>query len=255
MTQYKTQIAKYLIEILVIIFGIIGAFALDYWNQNRVNKKLELEILNQIKEDLLDIRLDCKNDFIVHSIALNAHVRLDSFIANKIKFRKEMVFDFYWIKEDEYIFPNRTGYESFASLDPNLITDKKLKTSISYVYNHDFPRITKGNNLFPDINDFLSPYYQLNFKTNTDSKLKYDLLLENNYKISYPRERKIGNITDMEYIGFSPIDIGKTVKSDEFKYLLSEAKKYRMYKYRMYKNTIADVDHLISQIEKFVAKS
>lgn len=255
MGKYKSQIFKYLVEILVIIFGIVGAFALDSWNQNRNNKILEQKVIQQIKEDLIVVLQDLKNDFIVHEIALKSHFRLDSVIKNRVTYADKMTFDFYWIKEDEYIFPNRTGYQTLESFGTNLLSNQELKSYISYVYNHDFPRITKGNNLYPDINEFLTPYYQQNFKTNVNPDLKYTLILAENYKITYPREIKLGKDVDLEFIGFTPLDFKKTVNDNEFQYLLSESKKYRIYKYKMYKNTVEHVEELIKLIDKFAKGS
>lgn len=250
MQKYKTQIIKYLVEIVVIIFSILTAFALDTWNVNRNNKILEIKVLTQIHEDLGEILKDLKNDFIVHKIALKSHYTIDSTIKNSIPYSENLTFDFYWIKYDEYIFPNKTGYETLESLGTNLISNQELRTKISYAYNHDFPRITKGNNLHPDINEFLTPYYKKQFKVNANPSLKYVLTLEDNYIINYPRKYEIEGKVDFEFIGFTPIEYYKTMNDEEFKFLLSESKKYRIYKYKMYKNTIGHVEELINLIEK-----
>jgi hypothetical protein len=252
MQKYKTQIIKYFVEILVIIIGILGAFALDTWNVQRNNKLLEIKVLTQIHEDLTEILKDLKNDFIIHRIALKSHSTIDSTIKNRIPYSENLTFDFYWIKYDEYIFPNKTGYETLESLGTNLISSQELRTKIAYAYNHDFPRISKGNNLHPDINEFLTPYYKKQFKVNTNPSLKYVLTLEDDYIINYPRTYKIDGRVDMEFIGFTPIDFYKTMNDEEFKFLLSESKKYRMYKYKMYKNTITHVEELMNLIEKYV---
>ena len=237
-------------EILVIILGILGAFALDNWNQDRKSKNLEREVLKQIHEDLIVTLGDLKDDFIIHNIALKSHFNLENTINRNLSYVDSMTFDFYWIKEDEYIFPNRTGYEKLESYGINLISDKNIRTYISYVYNHDFPRITKGDNLYPDINEFLAPYYQKNFKPNNNPSLEYTLTLENNYIIKYPRKTDVGGVTDIQFIGFIPIDFDKTINDNEFKYLLSEAKNFRIYKYKIYKDTIDHVQELIAMIEE-----
>lgn len=251
MQKYKTQIIKYFVEILVIIIGILGAFALDTWNIGRNNKILEHKVLIQIHEDLTEILKDLKNDFIIHKIALKSHFTIDSTIKNSIPYSENLTFDFYWIKEDEYIFPNKTGYEILESLGTNLISSQELRTKISYTYNHDFPRITKGNNLYPDINDFLTPYYKKNFKVNSNPSLKYVLTLNDDFIIPYPRTYAIDGRAITEFIGFTPINFPKTMNDEEFKFLLSESKKYRIYKYKMYKNTITHVEELLDLIEKY----
>ncbi|MFM2394330.1 MAG: hypothetical protein RLZZ546_2312 [Bacteroidota bacterium] len=252
MNKYRSDILKYIVEILVIIFGILGAFALDRWNEKRNNKKLEKEVLTQISEDLTFTLEDLKNDFIVHEIALKSHFTLDSVIKNKVKYSDNMAFDFYWIKEDEYIFPNQIGYRNLESIGTSLISNQELRTSISYIFNHDFPRITKGNNLFPDINEFLTPYYQENFKANQKSDLKYTLSLENDYKIVYPREVNLKDHKDYQYIGFIPKDYNRTINDPKFNYLLSEAKKFRIYKYKKYKSSIANVEGVLVEIKKYL---
>lgn len=50
----KRKWAKYLLEILVILIGILGAFALNNWNESTKDRKEELKYIANLKTDLLE---------------------------------------------------------------------------------------------------------------------------------------------------------------------------------------------------------
>lgn len=48
----KEKWSEYLLEILVLIIGIYGAFALENWNDSRLERMEEIKVLNRVKNDL-----------------------------------------------------------------------------------------------------------------------------------------------------------------------------------------------------------
>ena len=53
LTTFSQKWPEYLLEILVLIIGIYGAFAVDSWNETRKQQIEEIELLQSIKADLV----------------------------------------------------------------------------------------------------------------------------------------------------------------------------------------------------------
>jgi hypothetical protein len=60
----KEEWYKYLLEIIVITAGILGAFALNNWNEDRLEREMELVILNEMQSEVqnnLDLIIEVIN--------------------------------------------------------------------------------------------------------------------------------------------------------------------------------------------------
>lgn len=52
-SAFKEKWPYYILEVLVIMIGILGAFGLNSWKEERINRTKEKELLIQIKENIL----------------------------------------------------------------------------------------------------------------------------------------------------------------------------------------------------------
>ena len=113
-------------------------------------------------------------------------------------------------------------------------------------YNHDFPRLTKGNTLNPDINEYLSPFFKEHFSVNRDTSKKYTLKFNDSIQITYPREIALGV---QHLIGYVPLNEEALVNNEEFRFLIGKSLEFRGYKFRFYQIAIADVKKAMRRIE------
>jgi hypothetical protein len=154
----KRKWAEYLLEIIVITVGILGAYALNEWNNRKERLKDEISILGEIqlglKSDLIDniqnvdacekannsikILLDGFEDDILYYDSLNHH------FANTII---------------QTAFITQEGlYNSLMTKGFDLISNKELRNRIIKMYDFHFHNIKVSENGFFVKNEALNNY-------------------------------------------------------------------------------------------------
>jgi len=242
----KENIYKYFSEIVIIVIGVLIAFYVSNWGQEVAERRSEKEVIAQIYFELSDNLIDLQNDLVVHQTALNSHLKIQQFLDDPLASNDSLMMDYYWVTKDEYIFPNTSAFEKMKNAGLSIIENDALRDLIILVYNNNFPRITKGNNLHPDINEYLRPYFQKNFKVNRDPNIMYTIEFNDSLKINYPRD--FGNGIK-QIIGYIPLNVEKLKQDEEFKFLISESLWFRLYKLRYYESSIKMVEQILNLIK------
>jgi hypothetical protein len=243
----RDKIIDFFIEIVIIIIGVLLAFYVTKLGDSQKQDQTEKEIIKQIYFELKENLVDLEQDFEVLKVAHASNLSVLSFLETNKKMSDSLVMDFYWMTQDEYIFPNTSGYENLKSFGLNLVKNDSLRSLITLVYNNDFPRITVGNNFNPNINQFLLPYYTENFALNKNSKLKYKLKLSDSVTIKYPI--KISNDLHLK-IGYKPINVEALKKDEAFLILANKTIEMRMHKLRYYATSIKRVKDILKMIKE-----
>jgi len=242
----KKHIYKYLIEIIIIVIGVLIAFYLTNWGNEIQKRKTENEIISQIYFELNDNLIDLKNDIEIHKTGLKSQLKIQRYLDNEKVNVDSLMMDFYWASKDEYIFPNTSAFDNLKNSGMGIIKNDSLRNLITLVYNNYFPRIAKGNNLHPDISNFLNPYFKKNFKVNRNPNIIYNLYLGDSLKIKYPIDYGNGI---KQIIGYLPLDEKKLKKDEEFKFLISEILLFRVYKINYYQLSIISIEKILNIIE------
>jgi hypothetical protein len=132
-TTLKEKWPEYILEILVITIGILGAFALNSWNDESNREEAELKILKEIKSNLeLDL-IDLNENRTGHFQNLQ---RLDSLKrAEEFQLTKEQVATNFYSAFRDYIYtPQRSAIETLTAKGVDLISDDSLRIGILRLY-------------------------------------------------------------------------------------------------------------------------
>lgn len=145
----KQKWAEYLLETFVIVLSILGAFALDNWNNDRKDKLKEIEILqgfhDQFKNDLVEI--DSSLTFYREGkesidIILN-HLENDQPYNDSLKFHFFRTTR-YWMTSDL----DNHQFETLKSIGVDLISNKALRQRIIKMYEDEDDWIEESENAY-----------------------------------------------------------------------------------------------------------
>ena len=225
----KKQWPEYVLEVLVITIGIIGAFTLNRWNDRVELRKQERQIIYQLKSDLESNLNDLQGDFTILRQGLLSHENVESYLASNTDYRDSMCFDFYWMARDEYTYPVGNSYRLLQNIGLDILQDDTLKSYVTYVFEDLYPRISKTSSFYPDIHSYLSDYLHSNFRVNRDTSLIFTLKFDFG-ELTWPIfEDRFGVEVD-QIIGYHPLDFEALKKDESFKMMINDTKEYRFIK-------------------------
>ncbi|MEQ9405777.1 MAG: DUF6090 family protein [Cyclobacteriaceae bacterium] len=148
---------EYLLEILVITVGILGAFTLNNWNENRKaienERRVLMEILDNLKEDRIQLlEAEILLDQSIQSITFLMRNDLEKVSTDTLSKHLAFLITFY-----KY-YPIDNGYESLKASDIS-ISNNELKNDISRYYEYNQNRTRSGlNDVEEQFHTFLIPF-------------------------------------------------------------------------------------------------
>jgi len=190
---------KYAIgEIILIVIGILIALQINNWNLYRKDKVKEIQLLTGIRNDILVDTLDF-NEIIR---GYQQEIQQNTVLHNHIIYQKEIDSSFVYLLKaaigtDSHFLYNRTHFKEAQKRGLAIISNQKLRGSISRLYEYDyaFYEIAENEseqfNIYRMMNKELVNYLEYDSTGLTMSKVLYNKILSDK-NLSFQIKRAIG---------------------------------------------------------------
>lgn len=200
---------KYAIgEIILVVIGILIALQINNWNEDRKQRKEEIEVLKEVKSALV---YDLKNAFpsLKNRSISRRNLAIDLLETIKTGEQLNDSINFIFLAGGETFRPSYTAYKALESKGIDLIENDSIKYGIIQIYDSDYVhlklRLEKNN--FANLRDYNRPFLYNNFKLNENemyTPLKPKALLDSEefkiilFKIKGSDGATINQLTGLE---------------------------------------------------------
>lgn len=217
---------QYLLEILVIIIGIYGAFALDSWKEYRQDRAKEIKYLKNITSNLKEDIKDYQFNFGFTVEMKKSNERVLSFIRNKLPVYDSLSYDLSHLTGSVHSVANTSGYQAIQNMGIEIIQNDSLMNEIVFYYS------------------WYEKHLQY-FETNDDHRVQYDILWSKYLK--YVKVHEYWNSAE-------PIDMELMLQSSEFYNILTTNQFMRNYMVSQYQEAEQRATELKTHIESYLEK-
>lgn len=135
---------EYLLEILVLVIGIYGAFALDRWGENKVRKNIEIEILKGCQEELLTDMQDIELNISELNQSLQSIDHIISAIAKDQPYHDSMAFHFNYTLLPMHFVHSTSSFETLKSKGLDIIRNDTLRAQLIKLYDSQYDFFLQG---------------------------------------------------------------------------------------------------------------
>ena len=136
------KLSKYLIyaigEILLVMIGILLAFQVNSWNDQKKRDLLEINILEELKQNLMVDISDFDRNVIWHKRALRSSQIISGVIENNLPYYDSLGNHFSNILIVPMFLPTATAYESLKLTGTKLITNNSLRFDVIELYERNY---------------------------------------------------------------------------------------------------------------------
>ena len=138
----ENKFSKYLVyaigEILLVMIGILLAFQVDSWNDQRKRDLLEIDILKELKQNLMVDIVDIDENISQHEQSLKSSQIISSVIENDLPNNDSLNNHFSNIIIVPMFLPTKTAYENLKLTGTTIIENDSLRLAIIELYERKY---------------------------------------------------------------------------------------------------------------------
>ena len=171
----KKKWAEYLLEILVIMIGILGAFALNTWNEARKSRIMEVEIIINIR-DALASDLDQINNTIEGGRTRITFTQAFLEAAeNEVNLNDSLTDNYGLLSANMNFIPLTTPFKFLESKGLDWIKNKDLRFLIVEIYDLIYPQIERRTiNYKNNLRDYRRPLLRRHFNFTGKRRISFE---------------------------------------------------------------------------------
>lgn len=159
-----SRTGRYLIyaigEIILVVIGILIAVQINNWNEDKKTKEKEVKLLIELKDDLLETKVDLLTDIEkAKNILANTNALYKAIVDNKVSDANPYDLPTGYLLESSLLFPKLSAYEALQSEGITLISNDTLRKNITDFYQLHLKRVADAETYLKDLNNqVLKPY-------------------------------------------------------------------------------------------------
>ena len=195
---------RYGFETLAVIVGILIAFGLENWNQERKEKKVVYTLLEEMVENLnSDIR-QFERNIVGQNNLIDRIDLLVEHLENRKPYQDTLRHHFKRMNWYEDFFPISNAYESLKEIGVENKISMQLKRSIAHHYDVRYERLKSridrvNNTLAPTAQEFNLKYFRVISDEEGSVPTNYEALLDDQVYLNYLYNRRGWKINYIQF--------------------------------------------------------
>ncbi len=125
-------------EIILVVIGILIAVQINNWNQRNKERMLEIEILQEIRENLqADIEDHERNMYYLNHVVRSCEIVLNH-LNDDLPYHDSLASHFSWLPMAANVNPVKSGYQLLQSKGLNIISNDTIRKQIAFLYENEY---------------------------------------------------------------------------------------------------------------------